>query len=165
MTNEEAIKRIHRFVEMYKICGKDNYHPTTNITKSDYEAFKVVTKLLEQQPCEDCISRENAINNLKLAYFDKDIQSAKNDPCVIDAMIDWAIRIVKALPSVQPQQRWIPISERLPEPYQECLFTVEAFRWEYEPITYKVIQKAYGGETNIIAWMPLPEPYKVEREE
>ena len=55
--------------------------------------------------CEDCISREEVINDLKLAYFDKDIQSAKNDPCVIDAMIDWAIRTVKTLPSVYPRRK------------------------------------------------------------
>ena len=48
MTTEEAIKRIHRFVETYKICGKDNYNPTTNITKLDYEAFKTAIESLEQ---------------------------------------------------------------------------------------------------------------------
>ena len=48
MTDEEAIKRIHRFIETYKICGKDNYNPTTNITKLDYEAFKLAIESLEQ---------------------------------------------------------------------------------------------------------------------
>ena len=57
---------------------------------------------------------------------------------------------------------WIPVSERLPEPYQRCLFTVETPRWENEPIEYIVIAKAYGGEQNFTAWMPFPEPYKVE---
>lgn len=55
------------------------------------------------QPCEDCISREDAINELKLAYFNKDLQSAKGDPCIIDAMTDWAIRTIKKLPSVTPK--------------------------------------------------------------
>lgn len=48
MTDEEAIKRIHRFIETYKICGKDNYNPATNITKLDYEAFKTAIESLEQ---------------------------------------------------------------------------------------------------------------------
>ena len=47
----------------------------------------------------DLISRKQAINELKLAYFDKDLQSAKDDPCVVDAMTDWAIRTIKRLPS------------------------------------------------------------------
>jgi hypothetical protein len=50
----------------------------------------------------DCISRQAAIDALKKAYWDKDIQSAKDDPCIVDAMTDWAIRQVKALLSAQP---------------------------------------------------------------
>lgn len=48
------------------------------------------------------IDRAKAIDALKAAYWDKNIQSAKDDPCVVDAMTDWAIRQVKALPSAQP---------------------------------------------------------------
>ena len=51
----------------------------------------------------DLISRRDAIDALKIAYWDNDIQSAKDDPCIVDAMTDWAIRQVKALPSAQPE--------------------------------------------------------------
>ena len=51
---------------------------------------------------DDLISREQAINELKLAYFNKDLQSAKDDPCIVDAMTDWAIRTIRRLPSVTP---------------------------------------------------------------
>lgn len=50
----------------------------------------------------DLISRQDAITKLKKAYWEKDIQSAKDDPCIVDAMTDWAIRQVKDLPSAQP---------------------------------------------------------------
>ena len=53
-------------------------------------------------PCTDTISRQAAIEALRVAYWDDKIQSAKDDPCIVDAMIDWAIRQVKALPSAQP---------------------------------------------------------------
>lgn len=77
----------------------------------EYEPFTIaevspeMRKLMEewQQPCEDCVSREALINELKLGYFNKDLQEGKNDPCVIDAMIDWAIRTAKRLPSVTPK--------------------------------------------------------------
>lgn len=68
--------------------------------------------------------------------------------------------ILNNLVNERLEHMWIPLSERLPEAYQECLFTVEAHHWENEPIRYQVVQKAYGGETNFIAWMPLPKPYK-----
>ena len=48
----------------------------------------------------DLISRKEVIDKLKKAYFDKNLQSAKNDPCVIDAMTDWAIRQINYCASV-----------------------------------------------------------------
>ena len=61
---------------------------------------------------DDLISRQAAIDALRVAYFDNNIQSAKDDPCIVDAMTDWAIRQVKALPSAQPEPKtghWIPV--------------------------------------------------------
>ena len=55
--------------------------------------------------CEDCISRSMAIEKLKEHYSDKELQSAKNDPCVIDAMTDLDIRIIRDLPSVAHTQK------------------------------------------------------------
>ena len=60
--------------------------------------------------------------------------------------------------------RWIPVSERLPEPYQNILVTSEVFHWVNEPIKYSVEQRSFGGVVDFIAWMPLPEPYKAESE-
>ena len=51
----------------------------------------------------ELISRQAAIDALRVAYWDDNIQSAKDDPCIVDAMTDWAIRQVKALPPAQPE--------------------------------------------------------------
>ena len=51
----------------------------------------------------DLIDRQAAIDALRVAYWDDNIQSAKDDPCIVDAMTDWAIRQVKALPPAQPE--------------------------------------------------------------
>lgn len=59
------------------------------------------------------IYAEDAIDALRVAYWDENIQSAKDDPCIVDAMTDWAIRQIKALPSAQPQRmkgKWIDCS-------------------------------------------------------
>lgn len=40
---------------------------------------------------------------LRVAYWDDSIQSAKDDPCIVDAMTDWTIRQIKALPSAQTE--------------------------------------------------------------
>lgn len=58
----------------------------------------------------DLISRQAAIDALKEAYWDRNIQSAKDDPCIVDAMTDWAIRKIKGLPSAEPERKkgkWI----------------------------------------------------------
>lgn len=56
---------------------------------------------------DDCIRREEAVEALRAAYFDDGLQSAKDDPCIVDAMTDWAIRQIKELPAadVQPVVR------------------------------------------------------------
>ena len=69
-----------------------------------WEMIEKAYKQKEKDHCEDCISREAVINELKLGYFNKDLQEGKNDPCVIDAMIDWTIRTIKHQPSVKPQR-------------------------------------------------------------
>ena len=63
---------------------------------------------------EDLIRRSDAIDAVRVAYFDKDIQSAKDDPCIVDAMTDWAIRQIKSLSSAdRPQGEWIYTNDPL----------------------------------------------------
>lgn len=74
------------------------------------------------------------------------------------------------------QTRWIPVSERLPEENGQYLITVK-----YKPeASYENIYAEHGEWTDgqwdmfcfghcgevedIVAWMPLPEPYKAESE-
>ena len=67
------------------------------------------------------------------------------------------IRAIKSIPSAQPEQRWIPCSERLPKPYEYCLWTTVEGNVVYHHCD--------GGFSKYTAWMPLPEPYKGEQDE
>lgn len=60
---------------------------------------------------------------------------------------------------------WIPVTERLPEKFQACIVTDErrkcAYEYDYNP--ENEFTKKYGWRYSgrkIIAWMPLPKPYK-----
>lgn len=123
---------------------------------------------LEQELCEDCVSRSMAINKLKEHYFDEKLQSSKDDPCVIDAMTDLDIRIIKALPSVTPTQKWIPVSERLPKMREQviCCEKDKVFigHMTFEHDGVPVFSTPHWNYFYVTAWMPLPEPYKAEME-
>ena len=112
------------------------------------------------------MTREDDVNTMRLLFNaligDLCNQCRHNDAEEMEGIRD---RLIKRLLEKNKVYDWIPVSERLPEPYQICLFTVEKTRWENEPIEYIVIVKAYGGEQNFTAWMPLPEPYKAESED
>ena len=74
------------------------------------------------------------------------------------------------MPSAQPEQQWIPCSERLPDKKDDYLCS---YNWcavadicEYDPDRNEWGFFYDGGwkvVSNVIAWMPLPEPYKAER--
>ena len=56
--------------------------------------------------------------------------------------------------------RWIPCSERKPEPLKDVLVTDGENVWsdtydDKAPYAYY-----FAGEADVIAWQPLPEPYK-----
>ena len=68
-------------------------------------------------------------------------------------------RAIKALPSAEAE--WIPCSERLPEVGEICLLTVHEYGWNCKEYT-RVIIGEYSDNyaDHILAWMPLPKPYK-----
>ena len=141
----------------------------------------------------DLISRQAAIDALRVAYWDDNIQSAKDDPCIVDAMTDWAIRQVKALPPAQPELWRIPFKTRpltkeekeehpewdgildckLPDDGQRILVNVSVRG--HESVQYdefytdtddgNYLYSGYEIGTEATAWMPLPEPYREERTE
>ena len=73
---------------------------------------------------------------------------------------------IENAPTIEPKQQWIPCSERLPERNQICVVTDETRMCAYE---YGLHDETYDEETGwtylghkIIAWMPLPDPWKGE---
>ncbi len=127
-------------------------------------ALDLAIKALEQQPCEDCVARSEALDILD--DFEEDIENGKFKTAYAKAR-----ERMCELSSVTPQQpQWIPVSERLPEEHKEVLtcglggyIEIQSFEDSYGG--YWENQKGDWSDLDeITAWMPLPEPYKESEE-
>ena len=81
---------------------------------------------------------------------------------------DADVLALETVPSVQPEQQWIPCSESLPEDEQPILFStttgrVHQGRFHRDNSVnrwYSSLDKMRAYNNVVNAWMPLPEPYK-----
>lgn len=122
----------------------------------------------------DSISRETALKALEeISYglWEIDIPSPtvpeyiehhEQVQSVMKLVDKWARKIQAAMPvSEEPTEpQWIPCKERLPEENGEYLVTREA-KGIYNFV--EIVKKTnVSGDIarDIVAWMPLPEPYE-----
>jgi len=130
----------------------------------------------------DCISRQAAIDALiELYEYQRDIDPTEAADLVRQG-IYLAEKKIEQLPSAQPEQRWIPCSERMPEEkdagilkklgtkkrseYVLATVEVNGERMTVTACTYDGMwhwDKKYAFPNyKVIAWMPLPECYRGE---
>ena len=80
-----------------------------------------------------------------------------------------AVMDTVVLSNSENSNRWIPVSERLPEEGKEVLITIlwkDGIRTiEKSALFDCTLWKGFGRDINVTAWMPLPKPYKGESEE
>ena len=121
----------------------------------------------------DTISRKAAIEAI-------DSVLVEDESCKV-----WFRLAVQNLPSVQPEQQWIPCSERLPEEDTEVLISYRYKEGEGDTDHVNIDITSYGtvcfggreihtlkewrqpfdyfhANYEVIAWMPLPTPYREE---
>ncbi len=182
MTIDEAIKQAEETAE-YNQYVVDTHHITDDISldelyaddteiieehligykkyADDYrqlaEWLKDYKRLLEQQTCEYCVSRQAVLDLVNSDWEYEGLEVPIN-----------------CLPSVTPTTNWIPVSERLPEQAGEYFVTYRPYHWgETFREHIRVGVDSFRGKTTwaknkyqkVIAWMPLPKPYNAESEE
>ena len=146
---EDAISRADAIRVASGYC-----HPS-NIAKELARLQSVQPKMAE--PCEDAVSREDVIKAVDHHTFDTDDGLCLDEDITI---------ICEELPPVKPTQRWIPVSEKVPEENGFYLATCDGeICGENEPFTglaeYENGKWVDDEEDYqcVLAWMPLPEPY------
>lgn len=156
MTREEAIAELKRDIEL------DN-----DFTEDYLNAVNIAIKALEQEPCNDTVSRKAVLNTL-----DKRFDSI---PVGQTTEILLLRKDLRELPPVTPTG-WITVIERMPKPNET----------EHMIAKYYLVQNEYGDmmvarwdgkgwkqmyqpnsylEDDVIAWMPLPSLYELQESE
>lgn len=104
----------------------------------------------------DLISRQAAIDAI-------DRLDIPEDTCLFEILSHIELEIA-TLPSAQPEQWWIPVNERLPKQGQEVICQcrariIKVLKLDADGDWYQDASHCYMRGF-VIAWMPLPEPYK-----
>lgn len=150
--------------EMWKyeqITGESAEHVPIIKLGAFLDGYETAIKAQKKQPCEDCISREAVKEMLRKEW-------TKYMPMELDINLSFVLEKISDLSSVTPKPRWIPCSERLPEDYIHvlCQFTLGGMGECYLAHgVFHVVGGLVMTCNEVIAWMPLPEPYKAESEE
>ena len=120
----------------------------------------------------DTISRQAAIDAIRKASDElyENIKKGATFPQRqwFDGMAQ-AQSILENLSSAQLEQRWIPVTERLPEDMTRVLVTIytkdKGYKVRSSYYSHRYFNNDNGdswkvGEAPLLAWMPMPEPYK-----
>lgn len=172
ISRKAVLDKLNKLIEVERLQGTDEmgygrervsaYECMIHSIESEY----LYPSVNPQQPCEDCISRENLLK----AFKDECRGECDSCPHFRKDDGEYKCRLIADFPSVTPKKKtcWIPVSERLPERYKEVIITdietSDTYLSRYIGNRYWECDNGLFKD-RIIAWMPLPEPYKAESEE
>ena len=180
MTREEAIMELNQFSGTTQLKLSANF----------WTALNMAIKALEQKPSTDAISRQALMSAFPISdsYTLEDIcktisfmPSVTPTTCIAkvtfskDDLQELVDKKVKEL-AQHMERKWIPCSERQPNEngnylafYRESdgTATLEFMMVDHCNAGGGWLHEESGKKSykKVIAWMPLPEPYKVESEE
>ena len=170
-----------------EVCEECPLYGMTGTDHCEKDCIRLVINALEKEPCDDvCEWFEQyvdiATDIVELRFSDGTVKRAKRGLYMRD--IEKSIRkmLIDQIANEKKQEpKWIPVSERLPESCGMYIVTRKIYDCpDTEPIIMSDeswfdgqntwhndnrINHKRGYLSDVIAWMPLPEPYKQEVEE
>ena len=176
-SSDDLINRqaaINAIRNMCEECDGD-YCGECRVGRKDCE--KVLEELPSAQPEQDrefmklTVRNSNGRPYYSIIYLEFDDNGIGNDfegysSYSLDVISDYLKKYF--MPSAQPEQHWIPCSERLPDTNRDVLLQFKTNMgvgfWENGEWGVNTGDNIYSeigeGEAKPIAWMELPEPYR-----
>ena len=130
------------------------------------DLFQVIFAVGQKgEPMSDLISRQAAIDAFLTELTKRERKNLLHTWSTVEVKY-FVVDMLEKLPSAQPEQRWIPVSKRMPEPRIDvwCNSDMGQMVGYYDEYAETWYGRDYL-ELIVTAWMPLPEPYKAESEE
>ena len=194
MTNKEAIN----FMGQIRATRLSTNLWLESTREPFYEAFDLAISALQSQDSTSSLVSKNVIKNQMIKYgftapdmtvteFVEDCLPSAHldvpdnnvgDTISRQALCEYALNQkdksitpndIMRFPSAQPEQRWIPCSERLPEEETDVLIcningdiALSSGSYSTEVKDYFIWYTSGWRFGKVIAWMPLPEPWKEE---
>lgn len=147
MTREELREHCEKQIEMCELWAISKGEKASG---KIYEEHKLILELLEQEPTAKLVP----------------IAEIKFDEDKLKELVNKAVLTVTS-----QDPRWMPVSERLPEEDTDVLVTLKCgligimqkkLADDDNGESCYIWEDFEGEEHEVIAWMPLPEPYKGE---
>ncbi len=110
----------------------------------------------------DLIDRQEAIGALEEP---RNVSDTWTDEFAVGERMQWEknVKALNNLPSAEPT--WIPVTERLPMKTDEYLVCYNNGDVSTDWYGFTDDGLINGFDEDIVAWMPLPEPYQMEASE
>ena len=105
---------------------------------------------------EDIMGRPILTHEMGIASIADEIKAKSKD--------DFIVLCTDESSSENPN-KWVPVSERLPEDGKQVLCCNKYGSVFTSELTWSKGYLMFGQHSDVIAWMPLPEPYKAESED
>lgn len=162
MTREEAIRHLYTYsTTMGSGQTSDEQHK---------EAKRMAIEALQANTDGDLISRQDALKPFCIAPDGTRIPEVDCDNFPVEFSVEFIKKHLLSLPSAEPKTgEWIPCSERLPKRDELVLVTYKTTDRIHlcrylddgsENPWWSYIDDCCAWNNVVLAWMPLPKPYK-----